>query len=54
VGEGDVLERGLNQAQECHYADEHEDWKENQRERVERGAEAGHLSDEGQRDQVAR
>ena len=54
VSECDVLDRRLNQAQERHDAHERQHRQENQRERVERGAEARHLSDEGQRDQVAR
>lgn len=50
----EVLERGLNQTQERHHPDVRQDQQQNQRERVKRHAEPGHLSDEGQRDQVAR
>ena len=49
----DVLDRGLNQTQECHHPDEGQHRQEDEREGIERRAEPGHLSDEGERDQVA-
>jgi hypothetical protein len=49
----DVLDGGLNQTQECHHPHERQHGQQNQRERIERHAELGHLSDEGQRDEVA-
>ena len=49
----EVLDRGLNQAQECHDAHERQHGQQNQRERIERRAEPGHLPDERQRDQIA-
>src|SRR5919197_3794992 len=51
--EGEVLDRGLNQTQERHHPDERQHRQQNQRERIERRAEPGHLADEGKRDQVA-
>jgi hypothetical protein len=48
-----VLDRGLDQTQECHHPHERHHRQQNQRERIERRAKPGHLSDEGQRDQVA-
>jgi hypothetical protein len=50
----DVLDRGLHQAQEGHRPHERQHGQQDQRERIERHAEPGHLPDEGQRDQVAR
>ena len=50
---GEVLDRGLNQTHECHHPHERQDRQQNQRERIERRAKPGHLSDEGQRDQVS-
>src|SRR4051812_1228502 len=50
---GEVLDRGLNQTQERHDPHERQHRQEDQRERVERRAEPGHLADEGKRDQVA-
>ena len=49
----DVLDRRLDQSQERHHPHERQHRQQDQRERVERRAEPGHLSDEGQRDQVA-
>ena len=50
---GEVLDRGLNQTQERHDPHERQHRQQNQRERIERRAEPGHLADEGKRDQVA-